>query len=48
MSKNNKFWILFGLTILMSLSSQLFGQVNRILDISPTYETSVGNQSLDI
>ena len=47
MSKNNKFWILFGLTILMSLSSQLFGQVNRILDISPTaFETSVGNQSL--
>ena len=47
MSKNNKFWILLGLTILMSLSGQLFGQVNRILDISPTaYETSVGNQSL--
>ena len=29
------------------LISSLFGQVNRILDISPTaYETSVGNQSL--
>ena len=47
MSKNKKFWILLGLTILMSLSGQLFGQVIRIVDISPTaYETSVGNQSL--
>ena len=34
------------LTLLLLISS-LFGQVNRILDISPTaYETSVGNQSL--
>ena len=34
-AKNNKFWILFGLTIILSLSSQLFGQVNRVLNISP-------------
>ena len=47
MKKKNKFWILFVLTILLSLSSQLFGQVNRVLNISPTaHETSVGNQSL--
>tara|TARA_R100000908_G_scaffold55650_2_gene30961 strand:+ start:2797 stop:3687 length:891 start_codon:yes stop_codon:yes gene_type:complete len=35
------------IVILSFLISSLFGQVNRILDISPSaYETSVGNQSL--
>ena len=35
------------IVILSFLISSLFGQVNRIIDISPSaYETSVGNQSL--
>jgi len=34
--KKNKFWILFGLMILLSLGSQLLAQANRILTIAPT------------
>ena len=42
--RKNKFWILFGLTILLSLGSQLLGQANRILTIAPTAHTSsIGN-----
>ena len=45
--RKNKFWILFGLVILLSLGSQLLGQVNRLLTLSPTaQEASLGNQSL--
>ena len=45
--KKNKFWILFGLAILLSLSSQLFAQANRILTLAPTAQTSsIGNVML--
>ena len=45
--RKNKFWILFGLTILLSLGSQLLGQANRILTIAPTAHTSsIGNVML--
>ena len=45
--RKNKFWILFALVILLSLGSQLLGQVNRLLTLSPTaQEASLGNQSL--
>ena len=45
--RKNKFWILFGLTILLSLGSQLLGQANRILTLSPTAQTSsIGNVML--
>ena len=45
--RKNKFWILFGLTILLQLSSQLLGQANRILTIAPTAQTSsIGNVML--
>lgn len=45
--RKNKFWILFGLTILLSLGSQLLGQANRILTIAPTAQTSsIGNVML--
>ena len=45
--KKNKFWIFFILVILLSLSSQLLAQVNRVLTLSPTaQEASLGNQSL--
>ena len=47
MKKNNKFWILFGLMILLSLSSQLLAQANRILTLAPTAQTSsIGNVML--
>ena len=47
MKKNIKFWILFGLTILLSLGSQLLGQANRILTIAPTAQaSSIGNVML--
>ena len=42
--KKNKFWILFGLTVLLSLGSQLLAQANRILTLAPTAQTSsIGN-----
>ena len=45
--KKNKFWILFGLIILLSLGSQLLAQANRILTLSPTAQTSsIGNVML--
>ena len=45
--KKNKFWILFGLMILLSLSSQLLAQANRILTLAPTAQTSsIGNVML--
>ena len=45
--KKNKFWILFGLTILLSLGSQLLAQANRILTLTPTAHTSsIGNVTL--
>ena len=45
--KKNKFWILFGLAILLSLSSQLFAQANRILTLAPTAQvSSIGNVML--
>ena len=45
--KKNKFWILFGLMILLSLSSQLLAQANRILTLVPTAQTSsIGNVML--
>ena len=45
--KKNKFWILFGLAILLSLGSQLLAQANRILTIAPTAQTSsIGNVML--
>jgi hypothetical protein len=45
--KKNKFWILFGLMILLSLGSQLLAQANRILTIAPTAQTSsIGNVML--
>ena len=45
--KKNKFWILFGLAILLSLSSQLLAQANRILTLAPTAQTSsIGNVML--
>jgi len=45
--KKNKFWILFGLTILLSLGSQLLAQANRILTLAPTAQTSsIGNVML--
>ena len=45
--RKNKFWILFGLTILLSLGSQLLAQANRILTIAPTAHTSsIGNVML--
>ena len=47
MKKNNKFWILFGLMILLSLGSQLLAQANRILTLAPTAQTSsIGNVML--
>ena len=47
MKKNNKFWILFGLMILLSLSSQLLAQANRILTLAPTAQvSSIGNVML--
>ena len=45
--KKNKFWILFGLAILLSLSSQLLAQANRILTLAPTAQvSSIGNVML--
>ena len=45
--KKNKFWILFGLMILLSLSSQLLAQANRILTLAPTAQaSSIGNVML--
>ena len=45
--RKNKFWILFGLTILLSLGSQLLAQANRILTIAPTAQaSSIGNVML--
>ena len=45
--KKNKFWILFGLTVLLSLGSQLLAQANRILTLAPTAQTSsIGNVML--
>ena len=45
--RKNKFWILFGLTILLSLGSQLLAQANRILTIAPTAQvSSIGNVTL--
>ena len=45
--KKNKFWILLGLAILLSLGSQLLAQANRILTIAPTAQTSsIGNVML--
>ncbi len=45
--KKNKFWILFGLMILLSLGSQLLAQANRILTIAPTAQmSSMGNVTL--
>ena len=45
--KKNKFWILFGLIILLSLSSQLLAQANRILTLAPTAQvSSIGNVTL--
>ena len=45
--KKNKFWILFGLIILLSLGSQLLAHANRILTLSPTAQTSsIGNVML--
>ena len=42
--KKNKFWILFGLMVLLSLGSQLLAQANRILTLPPTAQvSSVGN-----
>ena len=42
--KKNKFWILFGLVVLLSLGSQLLAQANRILTLPPTAQvSSVGN-----
>ena len=47
MKKNNKFWILFGLMILLSLGSQLLAQANRILTLAPTAQvSSIGNVML--
>ena len=45
--KKNKFWILFGLMILLSLGSQLLAQANRILTLAPTAQvSSIGNVML--
>jgi hypothetical protein len=45
--KKNKFWILFSLAILLSLSSQLLAQANRILTLAPTAQvSSIGNVML--
>ena len=45
--KKNKFWILFGLTVLLSLGSQLLAQANRILTLAPTAQvSSIGNVML--
>ena len=45
--RKNKFWILFGLTILLSLGSQLLAQANRKLTIAPTAQaSSIGNVML--
>ncbi len=45
--KKNKFWILLGLAILLSLGSQLLAQANRILTIAPTAQaSSIGNVML--
>ena len=45
--RKNKFWILFGLAILLSLGSQLLAQANRILTIAPTAQaSSIGNVML--
>ncbi len=45
--RKNKFWILFGLAILLSLGSQLLAQANRILTVAPTAQTSsIGNVML--
>ena len=45
--RKNKFWILLGVMILLSLGSQLLAQANRILTLSPTAQTSsIGNVML--
>ena len=45
--RKNKFWILLGLIILLSLGSQLIAQANRILTIAPTAQaSSIGNVML--
>tara|TARA_B100000029_G_scaffold177257_1_gene174589 strand:- start:125 stop:985 length:861 start_codon:yes stop_codon:yes gene_type:complete len=45
--RKNKFWILLGIMILLSLGSQLLAQANRILTLSPTAQvSSIGNVML--
>tara|TARA_Y100001963_G_scaffold7219_1_gene9357 strand:- start:67 stop:927 length:861 start_codon:yes stop_codon:yes gene_type:complete len=45
--RKNKFWILLGVMILLSLGSQLLAQANRILTLSPTAQiSSIGNVML--
>jgi hypothetical protein len=47
MSKNKKFWILFTLILILSMSSQLIAQANRLLMLSPSAHTSsIGNVML--
>ena len=46
MKKNIKFWIMFLIVFILSISSQLLGQVNSLLTISPTAnEMMIGGMS---